>query len=96
MEFPVCYILLFKSHNVYVSNSKGTYAKYPDVVEALMKGDDSKLYFYTSDIEMAKRWSSYKKVKTWLGKDATVRSAYYVVGSDQTVIPATDLESHIK
>ena len=90
-EFPVCYVLRLKDHPVYVPHTSFALGLYENVIESFYKDPDKKSNWLTPNLDLAKRWSTLKKMKTAIKDYATSAKHFYIVGSDQSVVEAETL-----
>ena len=90
-EFPVCYVLRLKEHPVYVPHTNHAFGLYEGVIKDFYKDPTKGSNWLTPKLDLAKRWSTVKKLKTAFKGYENVAQYYYIVCSDQTVIDAETL-----
>lgn len=90
-EFPVCYVLRLKDHPVYVPHTNHAFGLYENVIKEFYKDPTKGSNWLTPKLDLAKRWSTIRKLKTALKDYAGSTQYFYIVGSDQTVVDAETL-----
>jgi hypothetical protein len=85
-EFPVAYVLRHNVREMYVPHTN-----FSSGIADYIAKDKTAYYavYYTDDILLAKMWTTHKKIKRFLTKEAA--KFFDVISSDHTVVPATDL-----
>ena len=85
-EFPIAYVLRHNVREMYVPHTNFS----SGIADYIAKNNtQGYAVYYTDDIHLAKMWTTHKKIKRFLMKEAA--KFFDVVGSDHTIIPATDL-----
>ena len=93
MNYPKAYVLQHHKYGTYIGAKNSTYCS--DLRNLERYENDKEHHgnwaaiFFKDNIEDAKMWTNLKKVKKFLNKDAA--KYFFVIGSDQTVIPAINL-----
>lgn len=90
-EFPVCFILRLKDYPAYAPHTKFAYALYAGSIRKFLEDPTTNNWAFTNKIELAKRWSTHKKLKAVLKQYSDGAKYYWVVGSDGTVVDAESL-----
>ena len=86
MDFPKAYALRHKLRGTYIPHTNFATGLYEHIAE----GNDPKYdYWYTNNLTLVKLWTTYKKIKPRITEKAAIY--FDIVGTDGTIVPATEL-----
>lgn len=90
-EFPVCYVLRLKDHPVYVPHTNFAFGLYENIIKEFYKDPAKGSLWLTPKIDLAKRWSTLKKLKTAIKSYEAGAKFHIIVCSDGTTIDVETL-----
>jgi len=86
MDFPKAYALRHRIRGTYIPHTNFSTGLYEHIAES---NDHKYDAYYTNNLSLIKLWTSYKKIKPRITKEAA--KYFDIVGTDQTIVPATEL-----